>query len=82
MLSPTTHRMLEYLGDGAYVHLDSLGDTVICTSNGVTEENVVVLEDSGVATLERWLERRKELIAAQVENARLAAIASETPDGD
>lgn len=81
MLDSKTHRMLEHLGDGVYVYIDEHGNTVICTSDGETEKNIVWLDDSGVDSLERWLRRRRELVNQAVAET-VEALRQDAPDGD
>jgi hypothetical protein len=48
-----------YLGDGAYVRTGSYeGEIVLYTSNGISETNCVVLGETELDALLRWLDRR------------------------
>lgn len=53
----------DYLGDGAYVYLDPGCDVVLYTSNGIVEENHVVLGEHELANFEGWVARMREGVA-------------------
>ena len=59
----------EYLGDGAYARLDSCGDVVVYTSNGMQVTNEVVLEPHVLQTFERWLANLREKRKREAEAA-------------
>ncbi len=61
---PDPNRHLEdYIGDGAYVYMESWGDVVLYTSDGIRETARVCLEPEVLQAFKRWLERRDEYIA-------------------
>ncbi len=56
-----------YLGDGAYVFMEPYGDVVLYTSNGISEENRVVLGASELESLLNWVEDVKRNTARATE---------------
>ena len=60
----------EYLGDGAYVYIDTSGDFVVCASDGSRETNRVVLGFWEVKLLKDWLIKAAEFISASPRGGR------------
>lgn len=62
MATPDGYPNKDYLGDGAYIRQgDFLGEVVLTTEDGISEQNRIVLGPGEIAALKRWLERVDEI---------------------
>lgn len=57
MNRPTKILPKVYLGDGAYAEIDSYGDVVLTTEDGISVQNRVVLEPEVLTALLAYLRR-------------------------
>lgn len=49
-----------YIGDGAYAAVDSFGDLVLTTENGISVQNTVVIEPEFYPMLEDFVKQLRE----------------------
>jgi hypothetical protein len=55
-----TNAAAEYIGDGAYCAINQYGDLVLTTENGVSVQNIVVIEPELYPVLERFVAQARE----------------------